>query len=177
MSEAATIEEPEILRADGLKPSKHGYIPHSEIWFLNRGGEYCRRFSCRWHFCYVALSDGRFVLSGCVYDIKKDHDSTLEGRNNFPTRTTAIRAAAARLIRVMRGSRNWGGHWDQLMSRDLAIAVNWVLDTVNRETGEARSKRRLVVGPRGLVEQLAAAGWSRKQIRKYVATLPAHGPR
>lgn len=177
MSEAATIEEPEILRADGLKPSKHGYIPHSEIWFLNRGGDYCRRFSGRWHFCYVALSDGRFSVSGMLWDIKNDEDGLDGGRNNFPTRAAAIRAAAARLIRIMRGSRNWFGHWDHLIGRDLAIAVNWVLDTVNRETGEARSKRRLVVGPRGLVEQLAAAGWSRKQIRKYVATLPAHGTR
>jgi hypothetical protein len=184
MSGSATIEEPEILRADGLKPSKHGYLPHSEIWFAYNDPNCGRAFSSRWAICYVELADGRFCLEGCLWCIRRDDYEGVLGRkdrphrrNNFPTRAACLRAAAAREILVMRGARQWTAGDDLRCWYDYARAVNWALDLVARETGGARAKRRLPVGSRGLVEQLAALGWSRKQIRKYVATLPAHGPR
>lgn len=129
------METAEISRADGQE-LYNGFLWPSESWWL---GHERKKFSSRWNFGYVALSDGRFAVEGYVWAIR---EGVYHGRkNNFSSRSLCIRAAAARLIRCMRGSRSWDT-WDSLNGELLAEAVNWVLETVARETG--KPVRRLV---------------------------------
>ena len=171
-------EEVEILRADGAKSTSPGggYFHPSELWFAYRDPAVGRSFSSRWWLSYVALADGRFCVRGDLWCIRHDDYEGILGRggrphrrNNFASRTAAIRAAAARQILIMRAARRWIGHWDSLeRGHDFARAVNWVLHLVDRETDGRRTRRRLVVGPPGLVDTLIKIGHSRKWIRSYI---------
>ncbi len=123
-----------LQRADGRQPF-NGYLWPSESWWL---GHEQKSFHCRWHFGFVALNDGLFSTEGCVYAIQRNESGEWKGRPCvFATRQTAIRVAAARLIVVMRASKDWGHNYGGMCGQKLATAINWVLKIVARETAEA----------------------------------------
>ncbi len=126
-----------IERADGTRPYNQ-YLWPTESWWANRDMGY--RFSSRFHFGIVALADGRFSTSGFVWNIEKNECA---GRPCvFADRTSAIRSAAAQLIRLARAlsrDKDRGTYQEKLQGSDLARLINWVLDTVTRETGGNRS--------------------------------------
>jgi hypothetical protein len=96
-----------------------------------------RNFSSRWRFSIVSLKDGRFSTSGCVYDIERGHEHG--GRQCvFSTRTAAIRAAAARMLREARQSRKWKNNFDSLTDEALEKLVNWTRAIVAEETGKPK---------------------------------------
>ncbi len=128
-----------IRSANGTAPYNHHLWP-TESWWLGREISHC--FDGRWHFGYVHLADGRFCIDGDLWHIEKDDSdpanfdkNRVKRKNNFTDRRRCIRAAAARLILILRGSRRWNGLGGGLNGRHLATAINWVLHTVARETG------------------------------------------
>jgi hypothetical protein len=134
--EALQVDRELIRRSDGALPY-NSYLWPSESWWLY---DEFKHASSRWMFSICALANGKFAVEGYVWAIRDGHS---HGRkNNYPTRKEAIRAAAARLIRGMRGSRTSGGLSDSLNGSQLAQAINWVLDTV---AGETCAKRKRVV--------------------------------
>lgn len=125
-----------IQRADGTRPYNH-YLWPTESWWAVRDLD--QHFDGRWHFGIVALMDGRFSTCGEVWSIEENSD---DGRQCvYFSREEAIRAAAARMIRIARASRAWenifhGG----LKGPRLAQLINWTRIVVARETGEQSPK-------------------------------------
>lgn len=134
-----------IRAIDGKEPFNMYLWPtDGDDWWASGGVQYVgerfrgidRNFSSRWRFSIVALNDGRFSTSGCVYDIERGHE--YGGRQCvFSTRAAAIRAAAARMIREARQSRTWKNILsDRLTDEDLEKLVNWTRAIVAEETGK-----------------------------------------
>lgn len=126
-----------IARADGVRPYNH-YLWPTESWWPNREIGY--HIDGRWFFGIVALADGRFSTEGSVFLIERD--GSRSGRPCvFITRSTAIRTAAARMIRSARQSRHWEGlSHGGLRGHLLADLINWALQIVARETGKPAPK-------------------------------------
>jgi hypothetical protein len=119
-----------IERADGVRPYNH-YLWPTEIWEARR--DINDRISRKWHFCIIALADGRFATQGDVWSIEKNNYGGW--KVVFATRNEAIRTAAARMIRRARISRGWTGMWDGgLQGKRLEAVINWALAVVARET-------------------------------------------
>lgn len=126
-----------IERADGTRPYNR-FLWNSEWWWANRELGY--HISSRWEFGIVHLWDGTFSTNGFVSCIERNNETypweTRPARPCvFPTRTEAIRTAAARRIREARNARKWTGH-DSLQGERLALVVNWIRAVVARETGK-----------------------------------------
>lgn len=101
-----------IERADGTRPYNR-FLWNSEWWWANRELGY--HISSRWEFGIVHLWDGTFSTNGFVSCIERNNETypweTRPARPCvFPTRTEAIRTAAARRIREARNARKWTGH-------------------------------------------------------------------
>lgn len=123
-----------ITRSDGARPFNHNLWPMpGDYWWANQ--ELDNHIDPRWHFFVIALADGRFSTSGCVYDIDDNEDAG--GRPCvFDSRSQAVRVAVARMIRCARASRSWEGMWCRgLKGKDLARVINWARQVVARETG------------------------------------------
>lgn len=128
-----------IRRVDGRRPYNHYLWPTEDWWAYHE--PQLRWFSGRWHFGIVETADGRFCVEGFVWSIEQNNrryswerkPDQLHRANNFASRTTAIRTAAADLIRQARNARRWEGpdHLDDVKCADL---VNWVRWRVARET-------------------------------------------
>ncbi len=128
-----------IERVDGVRPYNR-YLWATEDWWANR--ELDDRFSSRFHFGIIALSDGRFSVEGTVTAIE---ENSYGGELCvFETRTLAIRIAAARLIVLARASRDWDGG---LKGLRLAELINWVRSVVAKETGTPVRKPVVIKEP------------------------------
>ena len=124
-----------IERIDGVQPYNH-YLWPTESWWANR--EIYQTIGSRHMIGIVALADGRFSVEGSVYAIEKNDYC---GKPVvFATRTEAIRIAAARAIRTARWSRKWTNSFDRLEGKRLADVINWIINTVARETGKPEPK-------------------------------------
>jgi hypothetical protein len=121
-----------IERADGVRPWNM-YLWPTESWWPGHAPQLRRSISGgRFHFGYVALKDGRFSTEGHVYEIERNAD--LDGLPCvFATRVQAIRASAARMIRLMRAARCWKGP-DRVDDDTLEVVVNWTLKAVAQAT-------------------------------------------
>jgi hypothetical protein len=106
-------------RADGRRPY-NGYLsPMEGDWYwANRLLD--RRISSRFEFSIVALSDGRWSVSGLVSDIET-------GSRVFPTREAALRSSVATFIRMVRNARRWPGY-DHLSEEAAQRLILWALD-------------------------------------------------
>lgn len=125
-----------ISRADGVRPYNHYLWPMpADSWWANRSLDHT--LDPRWHFSVVALADGTFSTTGSVCSIEANADGCYRDRPCvFPTRIEAMRASAARMIRIARGSRNWPHPgYGRLRGNDLARVINWALSVVAEESG------------------------------------------
>lgn len=116
-----------LRRVDGRAPFNHYLWPLGDDWFWAYN-DLGRRFSSTWNFSAVALADGRWIVEGFV----KDDEFAMEF---FPSRETALRTAAARLIRMIRRARRWTGH-DHVSAEDYPILIAWTLETIGRPARE-----------------------------------------
>ena len=134
-----------IARADGEGPYNMFLLPlPGDSWWANY--ELGTLIDPRWHFDVVALADGRFSTVGQVTAIERGTDS--HGRQVvFPDRIAAVRAAAARMIRQARDSRDWGPMSGKLEGALLAMVINWASDVVARESGRPRPRSAKVAAP------------------------------
>lgn len=130
-----------LRRADGVVPYNDYLWPmRGDYW--NLGHEH-PSYDSFWTFWVVGLADGRWSTTGSVYSIACGVDTIWGMPCVFTTRSQAVRAAAARLIRRMRASASWDTHFHShaLRGSRLSFGVNWVLQTVARETQSARPLR------------------------------------
>ena len=97
--------------------------------------------ACSW-IDLVALSDGRFATDGCIYSIERNRDC-YDQPCVYPTRTKAIRAAAAHAIRHMRHAHKWDHQYADGFDQPtrLEYGINWALGTAYRETAAPRRPR------------------------------------
>lgn len=88
-----------IQRADGARPYNR-YLWPTEQWRASDALGHAAA-DYEWRIDIIALADGRWATGGFVHEIEQD--KVLRGeRCCFSTRTAAIRAQAARLIRRAR---------------------------------------------------------------------------
>ena len=118
-----------IARADGIKSFNHYLWPLEEdsFWPSHKPG---LRVSSRFHFSVVGLSDGRWSVSGWIYDIEA-------GRGVFSTRKQALRTAVAKFIRLIRAARTWknndgGHHMDHLNDEQAQSLINYAYQALHR---------------------------------------------
>lgn len=137
-----------IKRLDGQSPFNDYLWPlETDAWNLGHDDRHRNQFSGRWALDIVALNDGRYATTGCVYYIKKNSDPCwFDLPCVFPDRPKALRVAAGRLIRQLRWSGKWNCAWDSVKGKKLEIAVNWVLDIIAREN-KTRHRRVTVNDP------------------------------
>ena len=87
------------------------------------------------NFGIVELKDGRWSTAGEVHYIEKNRDE-----HGLPClflrREDAVRAGAARAIRLARAARYWGSTFDRMKGSLLIEVVNYYRDVVARETGK-----------------------------------------
>jgi hypothetical protein len=120
-----------IASINGTRPSNH-YLWPTESWWAYRTLGFS--YSGTWHFGIVALNDGRFTTDGDVFAIERGRDCYGQ-RCVYPTRTTAIRAAAAHLIQTALYARHWPrGISDGLTIERCQTLINWIRQTVATET-------------------------------------------
>lgn len=124
----------------GIKPfNDHFWAEDDDWWWLNH--EY-HNWPSRFSFAYIALADGRFIAGGCVgvWEINQNRNC-YDYPVVYPTREAAIRADCARMIRLMRASRNWKSSFDSLKGEQLGTAINWALQTCAKACQEPSPKK------------------------------------
>ena len=117
----------------------NGYLWPTESWWPSHDPEIGGRGRnfFRFHFGIVALKDGRFATDGHDYLLSANStvpawEQSRLGPGNpviYTDRITAIRTAAARMIREARWSLSWGSNG--LSDYELEILVNWTLKKVS----------------------------------------------
>lgn len=123
-----------IARADGARPFNR-YLWPSEQWVFYR--EHPRShvdFEMRIEI--VALADGRFATCGFVHSIEREVD--LNGRRCvFTCRRAAVRASAARTIRLCRLMVRNDWKRPGITAQTMPEIISWARTVAARETGGA----------------------------------------
>ena len=123
-----------IERADGRRPFNR-YLWPTERWVFEHETGILSDFMMRIEV--VWLADGRFATSGFVHDIEQHIDSKGQ-RCVFADRSVAIRASAARMIRLCRAAVRHGFGWTGL--HRAPEIITWAREVVARETGSETPK-------------------------------------
>lgn len=129
-----------IEAADGTRPSRDTwFLWPTEIWLPEGPLEMWRS---RYRIAIIALADGRWATDGHVYAIESGIDCYRQ-RCVYPTRSEALRASAARAIRIARYAYWKAGKWDLYMMtpRMYAMLVGWAREVVAREIGRPGAVR------------------------------------
>lgn len=138
-ADAAISNDPQpydgpIARADGRRPYNR-YLWPTECWAANHTAA-LHHLPYTWRVEVVHLADGRWATGGHVSEIERDQ--TYEGaRCCFSSREAAVRAQAARMIRL---ARLWRGSLDyfgrvQLGDADARAIIAWALTVAEAEGG------------------------------------------
>lgn len=129
VSGAVSMPLTDICRADGVRPCNY-YLWPTELWVASRDPALGHSYPFEFHIGIVALEGGLFSTEGDTFSIRAGKGYW--GRPCvFPTRREAIRAEAARMIRLARAWRKWG----KLHGERLARVINWARNVVARECG------------------------------------------
>lgn len=128
-----------IRGADGAKPYNMHLWP-SEGWWASHDPQ-MRGFPASTRITIVELADGRWSTCGFVRNIERDR-TYCDKQCCFSRRDQAIRAEAARLIRLTRlnASTNY-------ITRGEAFKIiHWALGVVEKETGRATPAKAGIAG-------------------------------
>ncbi len=131
-----------VRRSDGAKPYNSHLYP-SEQWVCERENPKLRYvdFRCRievWHIIPAPGEAPIWTTSGSIWDIE-GRSPTWPGQRNYrhiwPSRDQAIRASAARMVRMVRAAAR--DHvWGLVGLHHAPRIIAWAFEVVARETGK-----------------------------------------
>ena len=140
-----------IRSFDGKAPIRHHMFGRGQEQWVARyelDGLKWVEFDARIEIWHVILRPGQepvWSTTMATYEMEAGKDCYGK-RCIFPTRTAAIRASAARVIRLVRVAHR--KKWGWIMAGEAAPRViAWALEVVARETGQAQPTVRFIPTP------------------------------
>lgn len=132
----------ELADIHGRKPYNQHLWPTEWYWMRD---EVAPRINSMWNIGIIALADGRFSSHMAVWAMEANnarYDWVREGKAPikcvFPTREEALRAAAAKIIRLARNATKWEGvpMMPPFAGTTPHAVIEWARGVVARESGK-----------------------------------------